>query len=317
MDTETDTGAEAGNEGYLATVEAEQTAAETADGLTPETEGSALPEADEAAAEAPGEGQPEALPPLTNEEYQKRHVQTVAALRETRQAEKATRQELAALKATVEHLQTSQPAAFEKFQIDQRLANAQTIDWGAWLAQDYATAQQEINELQAAHARHTEITQAEQQRQQLAQQQAEQQHITTLVTTLQEQEAEFRADKPDYGDAASFLRGQWLGEANANGYFGDQAELYVNNVMLQLGNRLSAAGQNMAEHGYNLAIQKGYKPPVATIAPMKAGEAAAKTISNLGPKSDNSGGTFEEKMGSLNGAAARDFWAKARKDANA
>lgn len=316
MDTgNNEAGAEAGNDGYLAQIEAEQSAAEAQDGQGADAAGSAPGAEAGSEAGAEGQAQPEALPPLSVEEYQKRHQQITSALRESRGSEREFKRQLGEMKAQLEAFQQSQPQQFERFQIERQLAEYQTIDWQAWRQQDPAAAQAAANEVLALSNRYETIQQEDQQRQQQAQAQAQQQQFQHLATTLQEQETAIRQAKPDYDKAVEFLKAEIVREANAQGYFGDQAQQYLNQTLVQVGARVNQSGQDMAEFAYNRAVELGYSAPAPDLASIKAGEAASKTISNLGPKSEASTESFEEKMGQLSGAAARNFWAQARKQA--
>lgn len=253
-----------------------------------------------------------ALPPLTVEEYQKRHDNMNAALRETRQQQRAARDEVTQLRARMEQMQTSQPQAFERFIVDANIADFEKIDWQRWEAANPEQAHADWREYQAMRARKEEFGRldaaaAEQDRQ--AQGKAQ---LNAMVTTLHDQEAAFKEAKPDYDAAVSFLRDELAKEANANGYFGDEAEQVVMRHLLQVGARVHASGQDMAKFSYDMAVQRGFKA-AADIAPMIAGQAAARTISDVGTAGGSGGGTFEEQMNSLDGAAGRAFWDKAKK----
>jgi hypothetical protein len=296
--------------------------AEAVEEAVPTTEGEAGPQEPEQQAEpAEGEASPEkaadALPPLSNVEYQKRHENVTKALREERDAKRAIRNELAELRAEFERTKTTAPQQFERHQITGKVSEYQQVDWEKWFKQNPQAAEQGLAEFQGLAARLEQLDKADQQQTQQTEQQRQVQAVQQVVNTLASQEEDFRSQRPDYDDACEFLKTDLAKEARSQGYFGDQTDQYVNSQLLIIGQRVHAAGQDMAEHGYNLAIEKGYKPKTADIASLKAGEAAAKTLSNVGGKSSNAGGSFEETMSGLNGAAAASYWEKVKRDQHA
>lgn len=311
MTDENDAGAEISSEDLLASMEAGQAAAEI------DTEG---PKG-EAEPEGQGAGAPdketseEPLPPLSVEEYQKRHQNITQALRDERNDKRQLKTELAQLRQQVQEFQTTQPQRFEAWQIDSQLQQYQGIDWQRWYQQDYDAADAANKQFQGLVARKQQIDAHNQQSQQQRQQQSQQQQIVELTNTLAQQEQNFRAEHPDYDDATEHLKAALRTEANNQGYFGAQADQYANMQLVQIGARVNAAGQDMAEFAYNLAVQRGYAPKKADIESIKAGEAAAKTISSAGGKTSNEGASFEETMGNLSGSAARAYWEKAKRNA--
>lgn len=307
MTDTTEAGAEAGNESFLASIEAEQAAAEAQQPVSAEDAGEADPGE---TGEAQDDGKA-ALPPLSVEEYQKRHQDITTALKHERGEKRQMRSELNELRATVQQMQANQPQAFQQFSLEQQINQYQTIDWQRWGSEDPEQAQASWNHYQQLLSQRGNIQQQQQQAQQTAQQQQQAQAFNALVTTLNDQETAIRLVKPDYDKAVEFLKADLIKEANGQGWFGPAAEQYATNQLVQIGARVDAAGQDMAEFGYSMAVQRGYKA-TADIASIKAGEAAAKTISTMGAKASNAGGSFEETMGNLTGAAARSFWEKTK-----
>jgi hypothetical protein len=323
MDTEnTEAGAETGNEHYFAQLEAEQATAESEGGDQSPAGAEAQPagnvEPGAEAAEAQAADKP-ALPPLSVEEYQKRHQDITTALRTERHEKRQMRSELEQLRDTVQRMEQAQPQAFQRYTVEQQIAQYEGVDWQRWYGQDYAQADASNREYQALIQRKEQMDRADREAQAKQQQQNQQQQLQSLVSTLNEQEDAYRTVKPDYDDAVEHLRAELRKDANNQGWFGEQnEEAFITQQLVQIGSRVNAAGRDMAEFAYNLAVQRGYqaKAPAADITAQKAGEAAAKTLSNLGGKTASEGGSFEETMAGLNGAAARTFWEKAKKQAH-
>lgn len=241
MDTETETGAEAGGESYFAQLEAEQNAAETETTTEPAPEAEAAPPA----AESPQEA--EKLEPLTPEEYQRRHENINAALKEERAEKRAIKTELAQLKAELETLRTSQPQQFQQFTLDQQIADYATVDWNAWAATDPVAANNAALQYQALIDQRDALTRQAQQAEQQRTVQQQQQAMQAFAQALGEQEAEYRQVKPDYEAAMTHLRGSLQREAEGMGYFGQDADAYVRQSLIETGMRVHAAGRNLAE----------------------------------------------------------------------
>lgn len=306
-------GAEAGGEAIAAPskdelfqqMEAEQTAAE--EGVTPETEEAdpPVPQADTPPTEQ--------LEPLSPEEYQKRHRDITAALRDERQEKRVMRDELAAIRAELAQFKTSQPQAFQQYAVDQRIAEYQQVNWPLWYAQDPDAAAQGEQEFNDLVARKTAIDNEQRQQAYLQQQQQQHAYQQQFLNTLGDQEQEYRERTPDYNNAIEHLKASLREEGEMQGFFGPQSDQYVTQQLFTIGQRVFASGQNLAEFAYRMAKQRGYQPPAPDIASIKAGAEAAKSISTLGPKTTAEGGSFEETMARLDGAAARDFWAKTKR----
>lgn len=290
----------------------EQAAAEAEDG----TEAIQQPAENESApveGGQPTEPAEAALEPLSPEEYQKRHRDLTAALKEERQAKREFRDKLAQLEARLSETRETQPIEFQKFTLDQRIAEYQQINWQLFAAQNPDGADAAAREFEALVNQREQIERHAQQTQVQRQQQAQQQQFTSFVETVNAQEAEYAQAKPDYQEAVNFLKSELIAEAETQGFFGDQAQRYATQRIVEVSQRVHASGKNVAEFGYKLALQNGYKPRAPDIASIKAGAEAAKSISTIGSKSTNEGGSFEETMSNLSGAAAKAYWEKAKK----
>lgn len=307
MTEETETGAEAGGEGYFAQIEAEQNAAEAADTPEPETK-EAEPEA------KPEDAKPEPeKEPLSIEEYQKRHDNINSALRQERAEKRQFKTEIDALRAEIDQMRQAQPQQFQQFTLDQRLADYEQVNWQAWQAQDPQAAQNGWNEFQALQAQRGQLqAQAEQYAAQMRQRNLEAK-ANEFRAAVDQSEATFRQAHQDYDDAVSFLLDSLAKEGMSKGFIGEQAQAYAQRQVVEIGLRVHGAGMDLAEFAYDQAKQRGYTPPMADIASVKAGAEAAKSISTLGTKTGaESGASFEETMSGLSGAAAKSYWEKAK-----
>lgn len=317
MTDDTEPGAEAGGESYIAQLEREQTEAEAPQEVAAAPiENAADPQADtpvDPAMQEPEQAE-SAKEPLTPEEYQERQKNLNAALREERTEKRQLRGELETLRAEIETLKQSQPQMFEQFSLDQQIAEMETYDWAAYAQMDPEAAHRDALRYQELVGKRDAYNQHQQQQQQQQQQQVLAQRVQQFQAATEQSEAEYAKAHPDYDAASDFLRDSLTQEANAQGYFGPQAETFVNNQILQIGFRVFASGKDVAEFAYNEAKRRGYMPPAPDIASIKAGAEAAKSISTLGTQSaGGDGGSFEETMSGLDGAAARSFWEKAKK----
>jgi len=308
---EADGGSNVAEKPLLEQMAEEQAAAEAQGGketVPQEAEGDTT----EADAQQATEAADAPLEPLTVEEYQKRHRDLTAALKEERQAKRELRDKMAQIEARLSEVQETQPTEFQKFTLDQRIAEYQAVNWQLWAAQDPESAGAAAQEFEALVNRREQIEQQARQAQTQRQQQAQQQQFASFVETVNQQEAEYAKAKPDYQDAVNFLKSELIAEAESQGYFGDHAKQYATQRIVEVSQRVHASGKNVAEFGYSLALQNGYKPRAPNIASIKAGAEAAKSISTIGAKSSNEGGSFEETMANLSGAAAKAYWEKAK-----
>lgn len=311
MEDNTETGAEAGGESYIAQLEAEQNAAEAADSPEPQ--------------EAPSEGGEETPPveadkptepekePLSTEEYQKRHDNINTALKQERAEKRQMRGELDQLRAEIAEMRQSQPQQFQQFNLEQKIADYQTYDWQRYQQIDPDAANAAWSDYQNALSVKAQVEQQALAAAEQRQQQAQQAQFKAFAEAVNQSEDAYRQTRPDYDAAVAHLKTVYGTEANGLGFFGEDAERYAFNQVAQVMHRVHQAGQDVAEFAYNQAIARGYRQPVADIASVKAGAEAAKSISTLGTQSGaESGASFEETMSGLSGAAARSFWDKAK-----
>jgi hypothetical protein len=126
----------------------------------------------------------------------------------------------------------------------------------------------------------------EQQRQQTS---AQQNQLLQTASFGQRQEEEFRQKRPDYGQAADFLRASASAELRAIGITDPaQIELKIGHDTVALIHASQQRGQNFAEAIYRMAEARGYRPgastaPTAPAAPQVNAPAATGTTTRHAP----------------------------------
>ncbi len=314
MDLNTDAGAEAGSAAEAASdtleltteqlLDAQKAAdgswnAETGEGQQQTTDGQ------EGAEKAP-DGQEEAKrEPLTVEQLTERHENLNKALAAERGEKRQLKNQVAEMTARLEALEKGpSPERQTLAQMDAAIGEWGRVDWPAYAANDpagYARDRATYEELLGERSR---VAAAEKAATEKAQAGTFQQRVTALVTDLEAQEAEFTASQPDYGDAVTFLKEQAARDLNHKGIYDPvQIERAIAEEWLVIGARVKQAGKNAAEHLYAVAKERGYVPKGPDIKALQAGAAAASPMAGVTDRGSNEGGSFEEKVENLSGAA--------------
>ena len=128
----------------------------------------------------------------------------------------------------------------------------------------------DYDENPAEHLRHRaeqaerQISEINHARQAQGQYAAQQQQVAQTAQYLQQQESSFRANNPDYDNAAEFLRQSRINEYKILGLDDAAAAAAVVQEALQLTAQTSQSGRNPAEHFYELAKLRGYRKTEAT-----------------------------------------------------
>lgn len=151
--------------------------------------------------------------------------------------------------------------------------------------------------------------------QQESQQTAAQREALSIQRTMEEHEADFAADHPDYADAAKHYRAERQAELEALGYTGQALNAKLAQDLFGLVQNAIAAGRDPAEAVYNLAKRRGFKAD-ASVSEAEdklakiAGAAQAGTRPAGRPASE--GRLTWSYVSSLKGAARDAAWAKLR-----
>lgn len=148
-------------------------------------------------------------------------------------------------------------------------------------------------------------------------QQQEAQTYQTLTSYMEQGENEFRAQAPDYNDAATYLVQSRKAELKALGYPDDQIDEGIRYEYLTLINEAAQRGQNPAALVYAQASARGYarKAPAQTTTPATQRLEAMKQADAL-PKAPKSGGgskggtVTEDMLLSAKGAEFDKLWAQ-------
>lgn len=148
------------------------------------------------------------------------------------------------------------------------------------------------------------------QQQQTQAQTAQQAQFQAINSQVQSFEADFRADNPDYDQAAAHFRASRQAELKEMGYSGEELVAVLTNDLVGLALRTMKAGKDPAEVVYSLAKKRGFgaetsKPVDNKPNPLQAierGQKAAKSLSAVGSKSGD-GELNVEALMKLEGAA--------------
>lgn len=278
MTDQTAAGAEAGASTSTPDPDAERYAAAFAEeGIT---QADAQP-----AAEPEAKPEPQAeKPPLPPEELAKRHEDVKAALREERRQRKELSRQIEELRT-----QRAQPAPAQQPQPEPQAFERPDPETDPLAYLKYVEARISAGDQQAAEQ--------EQQRQQAELQSRE---VQTVVNRMVEIESDFALDNPDYYEAANFLRAERAKEYTALGYSPQQAEQLVAQEALRVAADLLNQRKDAASAFYELAKARGFRgaspaptptpaetKPSDALARVKAGQAAAQTLSGSGGGSTN------------------------------
>lgn len=281
-------------------LEAELSALEDAAPDTPDTEaaveygpGNPKPDAPEAEAKEPE--QEEWKPPS------KEHWENIQkAQRADREAARQARRQAQLMEQNFQRME-QQIQAFQARQLQQQL---QAPPPDPYLEPEAAREWQERRQQDIQR-----IYQAEMQRQQALQQAAQQEkQFAYLVSEVDNIEAEFKQQHPDYDEATDHILNTQQKLLESMGYPPHVAAEQVAVWSVNVAQQAIAAGRNPAEAAYQLARQMGYQPKgtgaqaaAEKIAAIKAGQASAQTLSGGG--AGQRGGTSLKQIASLEGAA--------------
>lgn len=137
--------------------------------------------------------------------------------------------------------------------------------------------------------------------------------VQTIVSTMEDHEADFTADHPDYKDAAKHYRDARREELEEIGYSGNELQSALANDLFGVVRRAIDSGKDPAEAVYNLAKKRGFAAGTDATAKKlaKIGEAAASGQRPSGGKTG--GGTLSwGDVSKLKGAARDAAWDKLR-----
>lgn len=121
--------------------------------------------------------------------------------------------------------------------------------------EDLATAKAIIRQFVNAQKADRETT---------TQQQNERRQVQALITTMEEHEADFHDDHPDYYDAAKHYRAERQSELEEQGYSGSELQSALARDLFGVTQRAISAGKDPAETVYNLAKKRGFKADEAS-----------------------------------------------------
>jgi hypothetical protein len=264
--------------------------AEEADeaGLEQEGEEAAEEEGEEPEAEA-AEEQPKAV--ADAEKLSKTVKNLDRALRDERRQKRELSDRLAQLEARVSAPQPqaqADPGAMPD-------PNADPIGW-------MQAAQKLIDRMQQQDSEQAQRSQAQ------TQQQREFQRLNEQVT---EAEADFKAEHPDYDDAAKHLKQSILDELGELGLAGGDLQAEFQKRMVGIAQRALAAGKDPAEVAYNLSKKRGFGVDKAATSLQKIarGQQTARSL----PSGGRPNGHLPVSEGVRLKGAAFDKWFEAEK----
>lgn len=240
---------------------------------------------------------------LKPEEYEQRLDNTNKALREAREARR-----------TIER--QHQQALQEQARMEQAWAQLQQ----RMLQQQIMQAPDPLENPEAARAWQQQVQQMQlqqiqqQQQQQIQQRQAiaQQEHVRHVFGSVEEIEADFKTQHPDYDEATDYLLGVQEQTFVAMGYSPQQAQQIVADWSFNVAANAINAGKNPAQEAYAVAQKMGWRPKnasgldatqaaAAKLAQIKAGQASAQTMAGGG--SPGAGDMSLKRLASLEGAA--------------
>lgn len=205
-----------------------------------------------------GDDQLDDLEPLSVEEYQNRHRQTSAALKQTRQEMQALREASARRDANFERLvgilQGSGRLPADGQQQQQRFPQSEA-EIAAMVKKDPVRALQAMIKRVADYEAEAETTHRAQ-----AQNQRMSQAVADVQNHVRNDEAAFERVRPDYHDASAFLIEQRIKTAVRMGIPEDAAKQAVFRELIQAGVHARATGANSAQLIYEAAMDAGYTP---------------------------------------------------------
>ena len=190
-----------------------------------------------------GQGEPRQL---TVEEYQARDRQKTAALREERARARTYQSELNEIRNEIRALRQG--------------GNGARADRMADALEDIPDPEQDpMAALKALQKLAKNFTTTERQTtEQTEKQQAEQKFIADLQGFVQESEADFRTEHPDYDEACKHLKGKLKEEFEDQGYRGPNLATAVSRELIRLAHTARKNGADPAEVYWRTAVRRGY-----------------------------------------------------------
>ncbi len=201
--------------------------------------------------EAPGDGESggseeekteQKLTPLPPEEWEKRARSNSAALKEERQRRRD-------LEARLEALEAAKPKEETPDELLELI--------GA-LRDDDEDPISDIESVKRALKLFAQRQKAEAEAE--ASSRGKQTEQQRFMSTVMDFEAEFREERPDYDNAAKFLRESIQAELEVRGYSGEELQRALASELIGMTQTALKAQKNPAEIAYSLAERRGYKP---------------------------------------------------------
>jgi hypothetical protein len=209
-----------------------------------------------------------------------------AALAEERAKRRATERQMLSIQQAMEQ----QREQFRQFLLQQQARQTEPVDPEVDVITHAKMLEARLRQMEGANV------QAMQQRQAMAAQQAA---VQQLTTTVEDYEAEFRADYPDYDHATDYLLALEQRQLIRAGMPEQQAAKAVENWAMNMANVILSSGRNPAHVAYETAVERGYVPQhvmqqlqyeqaqlaqntSGRVAQIRAGQQAAQTISGGG-----------------------------------
>jgi hypothetical protein len=280
--------------------------------LTPEKGEGGLVDADgdgSGAADAMERGSAQQLKPqreqLKPDEMARRWQDQRAALAEERAKRRATERQMLGIQQQMEQ----QREQFRQFLMQQQARQTEPVDPEVDVITHAKMLEARLRQMEGANV------QAMQQRQAMAAQQAA---VQQLTATVEDYEAEFRQDYPDYDHATDYLLALEQRQLIRAGMPEQQAAKAVENWAMNMANVILSSGRNPAHVAYETAVERGYVPQhvmqqlqyeqsqlkqntSGRVAQIKAGQQAAQTISGGGMVAADSNSL--KSIANLKGAA--------------
>jgi len=242
------------------------------------------------AADAIERGSPRQAKPqrqmLDANEMARRWQDQRAALAEERAKRRAMERQMLSVQQAMEQ----QREQFRQFLLQQQARQAEPIDPEVDVITHAKMLEHRLRQMEGANV------QAMQQRQAAMAQQAA---VQQLTTTVEDYEAEFRQDYPDYDHATDYLLALEQRQLIRAGMPEQQAAKAVENWAMNMANVILSSGRNPAHVAYETAVERGYVPQhvmqqlqyeqaqlaqntSGRVAQIRAGQQAAQTISGGG-----------------------------------
>lgn len=255
--------------------------------------------AEEAAPEGAGEGEGDAPAPKNWEKIAQDQAARAAAERTRRKAETQARREL---EDRVSKMETERSAKGSDDPLEALVSQLRDDD------DDPIT---DINGLKALVKQFVARERSQREQEQATTQQ--QRALQSVLSTMEEHEADFAADHPDYHDAAKHYRAERESELEELGYAGSDLKRALANDLLGVVKTALGAGRDPAEAIYKLANKRGFKSGAKEAAGKldKIAESAQAGIRAGGGRGADNNLTMDS-VSKLSGAAFDSAYAKLR-----